>query len=326
MKKICVLIPTYNREKCIEDILKKSVAWINAFDVDYYICDTSDNDKTEIVVKKYMNSYGSHLEYIRINDYQDKTTDLKVAKCLTLLQESYEYIHLCGDGLVLIIPDYYKLLCYAAEKKYDIIHFNKSLPNDIKTYNSGKEFAFDTGWYATYYGATTISSNLIKKADYTKLLNDYRNTGFLYWYGMLSAIASDNEKIVVFNKFPLENNPFKPTNSSYQPGKFINFWVVSWNRIIDALPDYYNTIKPKLKKDIGIHLDLYSRQNLYKLKLSKNLKWKQVKENKALFSSVTDVPFSRIARISLTPRIIIQSIILVRKIARKIIKRRGNDQ
>lgn len=322
MKKLCICIPTYKRPECLEHILCTSVEWVKEYDVDYFICDTSSTNETMNVIDAYNGLYGSHLIYRRLADYKDKTTDLKVAECFRELVDYYEYIHLCGDGLVLQLPGYFALLDGALEEGFDIVHFNPSLQKERNVYSSGLEFAKENGWYATYYGATTTSSRLINKANYDSLLNNLRNTGFMYWFGMLTAVASDNEKIIAFNTFPLTNNPFKPTNSSYQPGKFVNFWVTGWTKVIDALPAYYNEIKPLLKRDMGKHGHLYNRSNLVKLRLSDNLEWSQVRGLKSQFKQVADTPYYLISLVSLTPKSVIRCGMNAKKKLRELVKGR----
>ena len=322
MKKLCICIPTYKRPECIEHILSTSLEWAKEYDVDYYICDTSSTNETKDVIDAYKDSYGSHLKYRRLVDYKDKTTDLKVAECFRELVDYYEYIHLCGDGLVLQLSEYFTLLDGALEEGYDIIHFNPALQDEKKQCSCGLEFAKENGWYATYYGATTTSSRLIKKANYDSLLDNLRNTGFMYWFGMLSTVASDDEKIIAFNTFPLTNNPYKPTNSSYQPGKFIKFWVKGWTKVIDALPEYYDDIKPQLKQDMGIHGHLYSFSNLLRLRLSDNLGWSQVRGLKSQFKQATDTPYYLISLVSLTPKSVIRCGMKAKKKLRELVKGR----
>lgn len=315
MKKLCICIPTYKRSECIEHILKTSADWSREYDIDFYIFDSSADGKTAAVIEKYRESYGDRLVYELETDYPDKTTDLKVKTAFAKLRDRYAYIHLSGDGFVVDIPKYMKLLEQPMAEEYDIIHFNGWLKNEKYTYTSGHDFARDNGWYATYYGATVMSAEMIKKADYDKLAETYRNSGFMYWYGMMCAAASDGLKIIAYKEFPLINNPFKPTNSSYQPGKFVNFWIIWWNRVNDALPAHYNDIKSKIKKDIGNYLQLYGFGNLLRLRESGNLDGKLIRENRARIAEVTDVPYARFVLVSLIPKGLIPA---ARKLKRKL--------
>lgn len=324
MKKLCICIPTYNRSKCIEHILRSYLEWIKEHDIDLYIFDSSSDGKTAIYVDEYMPSYGGHLFYELETNYPDKTTDLKVFRLFDKLQEKYEYIHLSGDGLVIDINKYINLLKNPIMEDYDIIHFNSWLDRNEIIYSSGHDFAKDNGWYATYYGSTVISSKVIKRANYAKLVEQYRNTGFMYWYGMLNAVAEDNQKIVAFKEFPLLNNPFKSTNTSHQPGRFVTFWIVSWNQVIDALPAHYDDIKSKIKKDIGKNLKLYSYRNLLNLRASGNLEYRVIKEQKQLVKKVTDVSIGRLIVISFVPKKLASLVMLIgRKIKSVNIKRRS---
>lgn len=311
MKKLCICIPTYNRSSCIEHILKTSMEWTKELDFDFYISDSSTDGKTKAVIEKYKSFYGNRLIYELDTDYPDKTSDLKVMTSFMAIQDKYEYIHLSGDGLVVDIPNYMKLIEEPIQEGFDIIHFNYWLENDKAIYSNGHDFAKENGWYATYYGATVLSSSLIRKANYQMIAKEYRNTGFMYWYGMLNSVACENLKIVAYKQFPLINNPFKPTNSSYQPGRFVKFWIIGWDSVNDSLPAYYDDIKAKMKKDIGIYLKLYSFRNLMVLRESGNLDRKVLLSNRHRIKQVTDVPFIRFLFMSIVP---IRAIKIAKKI------------
>ena len=227
MKEICIFIPTCNRSDCIKYWLDSNKNSINNFCVDIFISDSSPNNETENVIKMFKDAYNKHLNYQHILNYPDKTTDLKVIKGLRDLQDKYSYIYLCGDGIIVDIPSFLSLASKYMNCKYDIIHFNKNLDVNEIIFHSGIDFAKKCGWYLTYYGVTLTSNKIIKRINFEDMLNDYRNTGFLYWKGLMTGIASEHEKIVSTNLFPLSINPKKKQNSSYQPGKFINFWVIN---------------------------------------------------------------------------------------------------
>lgn len=302
MKKLCIYIPTFNRSECIDYVLKCSADCSKDYDIDFYICDSSTDGKTINVINNYKDVYGERLIYELIKDYPDKTTDLKLITSFPKIQDAYEYIHVSGDGFVIDIPSYMEFLKRPIEEGYDIIHFNNHLKQKENEYNNGKSFASENGWFATCYGATVLSSRVIKDVASKYNVETFRNTGFLLWYWMLCGVASDNEKIIAYNAFPLNNNPHKPTNSSYQKGKFINFWIVGWNRIIESLPDYYDEIKSKLKKDAGKNMHLYTFSNLLRLRETSNLERKVIKEQKQIIKKVTDVPFWHFTLVSFVPK------------------------
>lgn len=306
MKKLCICIPTYNRPDCIDYILKCSVNWVKEYDIYFYICDSSTNGKTNDIVRKYASIYGERLIYDLETNYPDKTSDLKVMRSFQKLCNKYEYIHLSGDGFVVDIPSCMKYLKKAIDSDFDVIHFNNHRYQISTEYSSGKDFVSENGWFATCYGATVLSSKLIRKSINDSNLELCRNTGFLFWYSMLCGIASNNEKIITYNAFPLINNPYKPTNSSYQAGKFINFWIVGWSQIIDMLPDFYNEVKNKLKKDAGLNMHLYTWANLLRLRATSNLEWKNVKERRRMISQVTDVPYWHFVIVSFIPKSLIK--------------------
>ena len=317
MKKVCIFIPTFNRPDCIEYWLDSNKNSINNFNYDIFISDSSSNNDTENIIRKFKDLYGEHLYYEHILDYPDKTTDLKVVKGFRYLQEKYKYIYLCGDGLILDIPAFFSFASKYINHKYDIIHFNKNLDTYEIIFQSGIDFAKKCGWYLTYYGVTLTSSKIIKQINFEDMLNNYRNTGFLYWKGLMTGIASEHEKIVSTNLFPLSINPKKKQNSSYQPGKFINFWVINWPKVVDSLPEYYNEIKPFLKKDIGKQLNLYSFNNLVELRRTENLDKTIYKQIAPMIHIVTDVPLYKINIIAILPLSILRAIRKIKNIVQK---------
>lgn len=302
--KVCICIPTFNRYDCIEHLLNCYSPYFERDDnFDIFISDTSSDERVVPMLEMFKEEYPGRIAYDHYDDYPDTTTDLKVYNSFEKIVDEYNYVYLCGDGLIVDIQEFIEIIHRYGEgtNKYDLIHFNPYINDSCVKYISGKRFLQECGWFSTYYGATVISTELLRRIEYINYVDKFRNTGFMYWEGLISEIASEQEKIIAINHSPTNPNPYKGVNSSYQPKKFINFWVVNWNYVIDALPEYYDDVKAFVKKDIGNRLGLYRIHNLLILRNTQNLDFTDVMDKKDLFEAVANTPFGVISFISKLP-------------------------
>lgn len=313
MKRICVVVPTYNRPECIREWMEVLANSKEAKDIDFYISDSSEDNTTEEIVASYMNKTKLCIVYNHIKDYCDKTTDYKVAMALMKVREEYEYVYLCGDGLIINMEYILQLIEKYRSEEWDAIHFCRSLETEIITFNSGKEFAYKCGWYVTYYGATILSTRLLGKIDFQELLRSFRNTGFLIWIGIFSGLAYNNIRVVAIKEFPVKDNPYKKVNSSYQPGRFMEFWVRNWAKAVESLPPYYDGIKDYLCKDIGEKLNLYGFDNLIRLRHSDNYDKDIFSRYESELPKVTNKKLFYLHFMAIAPIVLLDFLLLLKK-------------
>ena len=81
--------------------------------------------------------------------------------------------------------------------------------------------------------------------------------------------------------------------------------------------EYYNEIKPFLKKDIGKQLNLYSFNNLVELRRTGNLDKTIYKQIAPMIHLVTDVPLYKINTIAILPLPILRAIRKIKNIVQK---------
>lgn len=312
MKKICIFIPTMNRSECIDFYLNSKLDIAEQYNIDFYIIDTSTDMKTKSIVEEYMKKY-SNLRYEYIDGYPDKTTDLKVVIGFQNIVNDYDYFWLCGDGCLVDIEKWIPLLENYMNVDLDMFQFtNSGTESSIKECNNILDFFEKYAWYTTYYCSTIISKSFVNINLLNELLNDFRNSGYLYWHYIFSNLAlKENNNIVICNGAFYENNPFKLSNASYKPGRFFAFWVNNWSNAVEKLPDCYNEKKKTVIKSIGTKLNLYSIRNLIELKITDNLNPPIFKQYKNNFSKVTDQSLWLIQLIAYLPK---WSIVILHKI------------
>ena len=177
-----VVIPTYNRPKCIESILNYFVDNYNkkVYDFCISIYDSSINNETEKVVSSYGLNY---VKYYRISDKID--VDKKTV--MALKNSTSDYIWLCGDGIIPKVDEIferfdlkkcgYELIVLYSKYLTTINRYYLKL-NECEDRNKG-DFFENNFAQITLYGGTICARTIIEKAD-IKELEQYYLTGFIY--------------------------------------------------------------------------------------------------------------------------------------------------
>ncbi|MDD3138282.1 MAG: hypothetical protein PHX08_04830 [Lachnospiraceae bacterium] len=308
MYKIVLFIPTMNRYQSVKEYIDTSIDICLAHNICIYIFDSSTNDETCQYINQIIDNKNCRdiILYKRVQDYPDKTTDLKVMEGFEEIKNIAEYVWLCGDGVIANIELCLKYVNSSIKDGSDVIYFEYEKKEDrdgIRKCNDNVEFFSQYGWGATSYGATIISTKLIDTELLKNLYKNYRNTGFLYWHFLFTQLSkNDSLNIQIVNTQYFHKNKYKKTNASYGNGKFLKFWVENWSNAVYGLPEIYESHKAEVAKDIGNNLHLYSPHNLIKLRGTNNLEKNQVYNYHDKFQLVTDVPFNVIALYTYFPK------------------------
>jgi len=325
MKKICVFIPTMNRSECINAYLDKVLSVAEKSNIDFYISDTSTDNRTEEIIKEYSKTY-SKLKYRHYDNYPDRTTDLKVVEGFEELKSQYDYIWLCGDGCILLIEKWLPVIEAYLEQDFELVYFSNCTDKDsevITVCTDVHEFFKEHAWYATYYCATMISSNFVNMDLMKSLYPKWKNSGYLYWRFLFENLSLNQEvQIAVCNGTFFEVNPYKSLNSSYKPGRFLDFWAGNWVNVVESLPDYYTSSeKENVMKRVGIELKSYDIENLFLLRKTDNLSRKLYLEYKERLKKVTGKKLGLIKFISFSPKCLVNGMHILYRVLRRIKRR-----
>ena len=175
---ITVIIPTYNHPSYISYLVKNSIDTYEGSLFRFQIHDSSEDNKTEEIVSK-SKIYIKYFHYSKTFNADDK-----IISALKQVNSTYAYI--MGDGC---LPDFNKLendLLKNSFSKYDLIglveakNFNtkqKAIPYLKKSvfYENFElnYFASKFLYLLTYYGATIVSSAIIKFIIEQKLFEKF---------------------------------------------------------------------------------------------------------------------------------------------------------
>lgn len=308
-KKLCIIIPTANRANDIEYYLRMKYEEYALFGVDIIIFDSSDDDKTERVVKKYQDREDSTVIYHRYTGYFDGVSiDHKVMKAYEMYASQYEYLWPCRDGLLINIREVYRDLLDAFEQKVDSVivyawyQNYEGLP-ERQSQSDCREILVQHCRHMAILGASIFSSHFIKAVLESEPVDEIKNYGlwqpmamFHYW-----AIHTPNVVSLVRNVFTLNTHV---TSISFwnKKGRALWQWGKRWYEMVNALPAEYDAVK----KDIMIiemaDFTPFAQAQLVIMRANGSLTRKTFQENKEYLAHVTHVPLRKINLIAWIPQ------------------------
>lgn len=172
--KIAFCIATYNRSIMVEEFLGQFSNLFLELEIDIYYYDSSDDNKSRVVVEKWM------LEYKNIHYVQIPTSWHANKKVLYIIEEfginqKYDYLWVCGDSLRFsesVIRKVIKLL----KINYDMIivsHSGKEHP-ETREYIDKNELFQNCAWYMTLFGAVILNVHtMIKDVPWREIKEKY---------------------------------------------------------------------------------------------------------------------------------------------------------
>lgn len=155
--KIAFCIVTYNRSIMVEEFLEQFSNLFYELEIDIYYYDSSDDQKSKIVVEKWMNQF-RNIHYVQI-----PTTWHANKKVLYIIEkfgidQTYDYLWVCGDSIrfsEITVRKVVRLL----NQKFDLIiasHAGKEHP-ETREYTDKNKLFQNCAWYMTLFGAVILN-------------------------------------------------------------------------------------------------------------------------------------------------------------------------
>jgi hypothetical protein len=263
--KITVIIPTYNRPKCIEKILEDCLLPYNGSLFSFEIYDSSDNQLTKIQVDNFLKKKAStKLQYFNYtnNDISgDSKTILAVKNVLT------DYFYILGDGNLVNFNALEKLLLGMAFESYSVIGFRNStsigymgIDKDAK-----KEMIISTNnplmyfskyfSYLTYWGSSIISTSFFSPSFKLGLIDKYTVDKNSWWlpscvFECLDLWRRKNQfsNCGMIYTDALKGNPYKKGHSWTVGEAYFQITFDVFNKDIMMLPPFFDSQKNQVTK------------------------------------------------------------------------------
>lgn len=256
LPKLVYCIPTYNRGAMIEEFLEQFTTIFYQLGIDICLYDSSEDNTTESVVKRWMYGY-KNITYIRIPS--DWHANHKVMYIYEKYAQThmYDYIWICGDS-VRHSEKILKQIIALLDSCYDMIIINGIDKGRIGTreYADGNELFQDCAWHMTLFGAVIVNVHtILKNAPWSYIEERYETPERINY----SHIGLYFESIYRLEKFrayymaadkEVWGSQLKGKAGWYQDA----FRVLCeyWPSTINALPSYY-TEKSSVINKLGYY-------------------------------------------------------------------------
>lgn len=292
---LALCIPTYERDKIVEDFLINCSAYYIQAGIDIYYYDSSVSDKTKDVVCGWPDQ--EHIHYVRLPS--DLHVGVKESKILQRygLKKEYDFIWLSGDSLQFtktVLEQFVSNLSL----DYDIVEINSIDYERIgsRTFTDPNEYLWMCAWHLGQLGNTALNSHtMLEGVDWAfyeeKILRpnllDFVHVSF-YFYRIL--------ELEQFHALHLSvpSSQCKISKLKKVSGWVDNFFSVlceGWVQTIEGLPDFYTTKGSACVKlgDLSLidRIDRFyqfRKHGVYSLKIY--LKYKNVWNKVTSFSSI----------------------------------------
>jgi hypothetical protein len=289
---INIVIPTYNRSKCVALFLKKiqetDLEDLSLCRIDYY--DSSENEDTASLFVELPAKLKGVVFYHRLPSSLD--TDDKLITAFHAVQTPYCY--LLGDGYLLDFSllketflkrreqgDDVMLLAPAANGSYRAFIEKKGYRGDEPlVYTDSRRFFDDFYWLVILYGATIIKKEILDNLFDNKLEERYRHCNFAYPSYIFEYAAAHPMKSSVLLSEAIYYNPEKKEGGWENKNVALFIWSKQLCRAFDLLPAYYAASKEKTLMQVGQDTGFYTPKGLLYMRAKKLISFSLVKRYK----------------------------------------------
>lgn len=318
MKKLCILIPTYENTEALKYLLDKMCPETYEANIDIYICDSSKTDNNKQLIDDKLKNGFTNIFFIRgeittyINSRYDKfdEPDYKIVMAEKVLAKKYEYIWLSADGYILKIRELKNIISQFMGKKLDIIHLDDSNNDqEITYYTDCQKFYINDSWHMTKFSSVIIASHVIEKMNNREAFFKYYGSCFLVLMSIFDYCAKNDFIAVNYHYKYCEANPLKNASGWILKGIAFNIFGKNWLVANNSLPSVYNSVKSEVIKNHSIRSGVFGYKNCVKLRAYKNITFSKLIQYKELIPKITKTSIVWFWVLILTPAVLCKYII-----------------
>lgn len=190
-KILSILLPTYNRARCIGEQLKR----LSLLDketllrVEIIVSDNCSPDNTQAVVE----SYKGELDFTYIRNKKNIGPDGNFMQCLN--KATAKYAWLLGDDDFLEYGNLSRLLDSLDNGDYGLVHIKQrgDRTDKIQMFTNSEDFLVDIGVWITFISANIVNRKYLNTID----LKKYVDTFFLQMPLYISCAIHSKENLMV---------------------------------------------------------------------------------------------------------------------------------
>ncbi|WP_026834805.1 glycosyltransferase [Eubacterium xylanophilum] len=271
MKRLAVIIPTYNSSEMIKELFLRSLGVFEKFSWDVFVYDSSEDDKTLELFNQFKEKY-NNMEYIRINSEVQSNEKVFRAFLDIKNKKAYEYMWICPDYIHLKEGGAQKLEKRMTEGfDYIVLNYRHNYEICDKVYNDCNELFHDLGWHITAYMASVIRvESFVNDEDLEMLREKYLKNKCKYHshFGLVfeQIVKLDNFRAVhiPFESYDMSASSIRKTNIWRNDTFYI--WAECWPATVRKLPPVY-TEKESVIRDLGVKSGIFSKDNFMSMRI-----------------------------------------------------------
>ncbi|WP_312612965.1 hypothetical protein [Oscillibacter sp.] len=306
---LAIVIPTCNRAASIDYLLGTTAWQARRYGIDFIIYDSSDNDKTETIVRHYQLEGYENVIYERYTgEFDGFSLDHKVIAACKQYCGQYNYLWPCRDGLVITLDACFQDIKCMLQKGLDLLVIDAAFRNknkkSEKVYGEKDhvQFFLENTQRMTILGSTIYSCTFLEKA-LNECPLDEKTYGLWLPAAPMTMLAAKPLHVGCYIGYVFTYNPTGTANSFWnKAGTALEEWACRWSVIIDALPEVYNEAKADVKKMNMFDFHPFYLNSLLRMRSNGGLNLALVRKYQQYFPDVCDTPLWKFHLAALMPR------------------------
>lgn len=296
-KQLMIGVPTKDHPRYIQFYLSKTLDMAKEYGIDLHIFDSSETNLTKDIVNKKREIGYSNLFYHRYN--ADLAPEKKIRDIF--VDSGYEYVWLCGDGVILELEDILPFVISEMEKSRDLIVFNCIDGKDRYTeYDDPIKFILEQWVSVALYGGTVYKGTLFSGQEWDKLFPLY--TANIPLAGTFDIMSRKKMNVVSVDTWFCVHSIYKGDSTWITDGRLLQAVVDRMPKAVNNLPSIYDPVKGMVVKLFPTGRDMLLAPNIWWLRTTNNVTpQKTIKYRKEL-RKITDTNYLLFLGASFVPK------------------------
>lgn len=296
-KQLMIGIPTKDHPRYIQFYLSKTLDKAKESGIDLHIYDSSETNLTKDIVNKKIEREYSNLYYHR---YDAGLAPEKKIKNI-LVDSGYEYVWLCGDGVILDLENILPFVIREMEKKRDLIIFNGGNGKGRYTeYDDPVKLILDQWESISLYGGTIYKGEFFSEQEWNKLFPLY--TDNIQLAGAFDILSRKAINVVSVDTWFCVQSVYKEESTWIMDGRLLQTAVDHIPAAVNNLPQRYDPVKKTVAKTFSTGRDMLLAPNIWWLRTTNNVTPQKVVKYRKQLRKITDTNYLLFLGASFVPR------------------------
>ncbi len=304
MQKLVIGIPTYNSAAIVDETLSLECVYWKEKNVDIYLYDSSTNNDTYDVYKKWVADGYDNLHYVKIDsEVHSNKKVYMLYKDLSALKK-YDFIWMRRDYTT-YISSTCDLLLANLDNDICLISISKNVneTSGVKLYTDKEEYALKYIANSTRYGDCVVNSSMmLEDIDWNYYEEKYVNSKTVNFshVGLYYELVAKQSNVKICN-LGIESSGYN--NSKLKVDSFwvadgLDIWCTCWGELIDKLSEYYLNIYGAL----DISLRFFPVMTLIRYRITDILNLRNLWRNRKWAKRCMGENYNEAIKLALTPK------------------------